>query len=414
MDSIRRSPASVSRLDKPEHMAKFTVGCLQADRKKIDGLGNLILIKIQVVFKSNGGSKELRLGGTRHEIAGRLGCRAESELYIGARVEQFEGAVPSEDLDALLTQGVQYFIDENNVAGQAGTYLTLSGYYEKVGNIHTAPRVRYQGYDRERVGNYRGSLKGLREVQKLARLTDRVNEECESVADETIPLCRLGNFPEALERAAHGHQLLARSILELSFLVRKAEMHYQKIEYAKARYFLGLVEQGTRLRSPYFHANVLRSLAQIDRMTGVDDATVVEKLASARKLLVQLGLARVLSLCSISQDLRNRDVMCSHGETYFWAGIYFAFANKTKDLGHTYQALRYLGDVFLAEGDQETALNVFQAVLDGSTEMDVHRRCADCTLRTGHIVQHHGKLDRAKELWQTSRLLFARGRTSTL
>ncbi|KAJ6529440.1 hypothetical protein DFH09DRAFT_1094018 [Mycena vulgaris] len=306
-------------------MAKFTVGCLQADRKKINGLGNLILIKIQVVFKSNGGSKELRLGGTRHQIAGRLGCRAESELYIGARVEQFEGAFPSENVDALLTQGVQYFIDENNVAGQAGTYLTLSGYNEKVGNIHKslefnrlalelARKIEHRRYQlrAERVGNYHGSLKGLREVQKLARLTDRVNEECESVADETIPLCRLSNFPEALERAAHGHQLLARSILKLSFLVRKAEMHYQKIEYAKARYFLGLVEQGTRLRSPYFHANVLRSLAQIDRMTGVDDATVVEKLASARNLLVQLGLARVLSLCSISQDLRKRDVVRPH------------------------------------------------------------------------------------------------------
>jgi hypothetical protein len=58
--------------------------------------------------------------------------------------------------------------------------------------------------------------------------------------------------------------------------------------------------------------------------------------------------------------------------------------------------------------DEETALSVFQVVLDGSTEMDVHRRRADCMSRMGDIYLRRGELDRAKQLWDTARPLFVR------
>ncbi|KAJ6628708.1 hypothetical protein B0H10DRAFT_1988920 [Mycena sp. CBHHK59/15] len=60
------------------------------------------------------------------------------------------------------------------------------------------------------------------------------------------------------------------------------------------------------------------------------------------------------------------------------------------------------------QGDEETALNIFLTVLDGSTEMDVHRRRADCMTRIGDIQMRHGHLEEARKLWEDARPLFAR------
>lgn len=93
-------------------------------------------------------------------------------------------------------------------------------------------------------------------------------------------------------------------------------------------------------------------------------------------------------------------------DTSRWAGIYFAFARKTKNLGHTYQALRCLGDICLAQGDGDTALNIFLAVLEGSTEMEVHRLRADCMARIGDILMESGEPKEAVKMWEAARPLF--------
>ncbi|KAJ7817671.1 hypothetical protein B0H14DRAFT_3741639 [Mycena olivaceomarginata] len=392
--------------------------------------------------------------------------------YIRACVEGIPGhPMSATDVDALTNEGTQYFIHANDPEGQAGVYLTLSSHYDRVGDVHKclefnklgmdlATKINHPRYQvrallkraliESTLGKYHESIMHLREVQKLARVTGRVNEECSSVADEAIPLCRLGKFTEALECAAQGHELLVKSGLEgsdieLGFLDRKAEIHFQKTEYTEARRLTERVVRMTgRHCSPYFHANAVRTLAQIDIITGVEDS-VLQTLIAARELAKELRWPHALVMCDISQcelDIRSgngakaytslkclvtnaeldAEVMfltleslgeLSHGlcgvdETFGWATTYFAFARKTQDLGHTYQALRYLGDTFLAQGDEETALNVFQTVLDGSTKMDVHRRRADCMSRIGDILLCRDDLVRAKGMWETARPLFVR------
>ncbi|KAJ6540569.1 hypothetical protein B0H19DRAFT_1077976 [Mycena capillaripes] len=116
--------------------------------------------------------------------------------------------------------------------------------------------------------------------------------------------------------------------------------------------------------------------------------------------------AKIIFLSLESRRIFQRD-MRSGGNILLGSDV-FCVAKKTQDLGHKYQALRYLGDNFLAQKDEETALSVFQVVLDGSTEMDVHRRRADCMSRMGDIHLRRGELDRAKQLWETARPLFVR------
>jgi tetratricopeptide (TPR) repeat protein len=94
--------------------------------------------------------------------------------------------------------------------------------------------------------------------------------------------------------------------------------------------------------------------------------------------------------------------------TLQWTGIFLGLALKCKDKHQTMQAFRCLGQIFSAQGDDETALNLFNVALDGFTFMDVHRWRADCMVRIGDILNNRGEVTKAIELWKTARPLFER------
>jgi hypothetical protein len=72
------------------------------------------------------------------------------------------------------------------------------------------------------------------------------------------------------------------------------------------------------------------------------------------------------------------------------------------------QAFRCLGQLFAAEGDNETALSLFNVALHGFTLMDVHRWRADCMVRIANILNTCGQVMKTAELWKAARPLFER------
>ncbi|KAJ7233661.1 hypothetical protein C8J57DRAFT_1249764 [Mycena rebaudengoi] len=94
--------------------------------------------------------------------------------------------------------------------------------------------------------------------------------------------------------------------------------------------------------------------------------------------------------------------------TLRWTVIFLGQAVKCKDKRQTMQAFRCLGQLFAAKGDNETALSLFNVALDGFTLMDVHRWRADCMVRIADILNSHGEVMKAVELWQAARPLFKR------
>ncbi|KAJ7265259.1 hypothetical protein C8J57DRAFT_1230276 [Mycena rebaudengoi] len=94
--------------------------------------------------------------------------------------------------------------------------------------------------------------------------------------------------------------------------------------------------------------------------------------------------------------------------TLRWTVIFLGQAVRCKDKRQTMQAFRCLGQLFVAEGDNETALSLFNVALDGFTLMDVHRWRADCMVRIADILNSHGEVMKAVELWQAARPLFER------
>lgn len=86
--------------------------------------------------------------------------------------------------------------------------------------------------------------------------------------------------------------------------------------------------------------------------------------------------------------------------------VFFSFVRQTGDFCATHQSLRRLGDVFLAQGDDVTALSLFQMALDGLTLLDVHRGRGDCLIRLGDIWTKRGFTSRGRGMWETARSLF--------
>jgi tetratricopeptide (TPR) repeat protein len=96
------------------------------------------------------------------------------------------------------------------------------------------------------------------------------------------------------------------------------------------------------------------------------------------------------------------------GQMSSWTTVYLAHSIKFKEkLGIT-KALQFLGDIFLALADEDTAISLFIIALEGFTYMDVHCSRADCMLQLGDIAKKHDDLYKAVEFWDAARPLFER------
>jgi hypothetical protein len=73
-----------------------------------------------------------------------------------------------------------------------------------------------------------------------------------------------------------------------------------------------------------------------------------------------------------------------------------------------YKAFQFLGDVFLLQNNEHTAIDLFTVALEGFTQMDVHCSRAECMLHLGDIFKGHGDLLKTVEFWGAARPLFER------
>ncbi|KAJ7821097.1 hypothetical protein B0H14DRAFT_1336491 [Mycena olivaceomarginata] len=91
-----------------------------------------------------------------------------------------------------------------------------------------------------------------------------------------------------------------------------------------------------------------------------------------------------------------------------WTVLFLALSLKSTNRLGMYQALQFLGDIFLSYNDEDTAVSLFTVALEGFTAMDVHRSRAECMLRLGDIHKRCNDLLKAVGHWETARPLFKR------
>ncbi|KAJ6464354.1 hypothetical protein C8R45DRAFT_1023803 [Mycena sanguinolenta] len=225
-----------------------------------------------------------------------------------------------------------------------------------------------------------------------------------------------------------------------------AELHMYKSEYLEARQIHArIVQEVSKENSPYNYALALQNIAAIDVMIGAEAGGITAKLDEAGAIFKTMGHPSGILGCEVNQaDLALREGSTSSARMQFekclnmawrkndeftaiclqrlgdvnlwntenrtassqWAIIFLVHALQSKSKLETHEALRCLGNLFLMQGNQDTAHGLYTVALEGFTEMDVHRGRADCMLWLGDVARQRGDLQKAVELWNAARPLF--------
>ncbi|KAF7342912.1 NB-ARC domain-containing protein [Mycena sanguinolenta] len=371
--------------------------------------------------------------------------------------------------EAVIEEGVQYFQTGLYPKSQAVRFYRAAALYYTHRSVHRAEELAQlalslalESRDSELqllsmhteviVACYRDDphrvIQIAHKAWKIARFTTTY-WEYRCTEWEAWGCCHSGNLVRALELCAHGEELLISDGQEdsdrfLQCLDIRADVYLAKTDYNEARrIYKRIAEMTAPTRSPWFHAYSLTILAHIDIITEGEVAGILENLDAAaavytahdRKSAFHSAVATELQLyrgdvkgarasfmaCLASKKASRTDMyIClaalgdpRHGvyrahEGFRWAVVYCAFARKTKDMGETLNALRCIGDIYVAFGDDETALGLFQVALEAGTRMDVHRLRAECMVGIGDIMTRRGDLVQAREMWAGAHPLFLR------
>ncbi|KAJ7185241.1 hypothetical protein C8R46DRAFT_375208 [Mycena filopes] len=297
------------------------------------------------------------------------------------------------------------------------------------------------------LGRYQEAQAKAREMRTLAQGHGLFYMEAHSLRVELLCRTYQGDLAPCVALSTEGRALLALcglegSTLDLMLVNAVAEVHLQKTEYAEAR---ALYSRTHADQAPSPQAYDRLNLVVIDAETGVDSAQVRGDLKAVRATFEALKIPHGVIFCDIIRayvDIRDGlldegrlelerafvqtrgsnqeisifcltklgDITCGLADTATtleWAVILMAFALKGNTIA-VYHALRCLGDIFLAQGDEGTSLTLWEVSLAGFTATDIHRSRAECMLRIGDMFQCRGSREKAVEMWMTARPLFAR------
>ncbi|KAJ6518023.1 hypothetical protein C8R47DRAFT_1189442 [Mycena vitilis] len=296
-------------------------------------------------------------------------------------------------------------------------------------------------------GEYTAAQKDVDEATKLASLSGNLYQEARALWIVAQRSMQLGDYRASVAQVNRAKDLLGicgmgGGVLDTNIETIKAEVHLLKSEYTEARMLNAQVLQSTDYDS-HMSAAALLNIAQIDVMIGAPASDVHQNLDKAKLLFSKSKFAPGITWCDMLEaDLRLREGdttsaktafeeslnssrgsdtdavsfalerladtsrWYARGPTFPWPLVYLGHAHLSKQNLALHKALLFLGDLFLAQEDADTAHTLFTVALEGFTRMDVHRSRAQCLLRLGDLANEKGNLAQAVELWSEARTLF--------
>ncbi|KAJ6600489.1 hypothetical protein DFH09DRAFT_1070282 [Mycena vulgaris] len=302
---------------------------------------------------------------------------------------------------------------------------------------------------REQAGDYAAGQAHAYESQRLAKISANLYMEAWALRMESVCWKSLGRYNHSIllfERARYLLDLcnISGGDMDYSILISLAEVHSAKSEYLEARDIQIQLLQNIPIQNPHY-ALALLNVAQIDIEIGGSRGDVQKNIDTARSANTMGDSMTMLACDATLADLSLREgdelnaktllqkcLQLSQGRlaqamtyclerlanvsrwsvadhmTSTWTMIFLGHAIISKQKLEIYKALQFLGDVYLAEGDQHTAISLFTVALEGFTHMDVHCSRAECMLRLGDVATQDGDLSKAAELWNKAKPLFER------
>jgi tetratricopeptide (TPR) repeat protein len=285
-------------------------------------------------------------------------------------------------------------------------------------------------------------------AQRLARISADLYREARALDIESMCWCELGNYKQSIPLCSRARDLVAlcgmsSGQLDHKIMTIQAEIHKLKSEYIAAHSIHFRILQETSADQDFnTYALALLNGAEIDAAIGTPKEDVQGVYEKAREIFSTCNLVTGVVMCDAGlADLSLREENFLLAKTLFesclnssfgvneirsyclerlgntscwgapnwmsgWTTVFLVHSVQRREKLGIYKALQFLGDVFLAQDDEHTAINLFMVALKGFTYMDVHRSRAECMLRLGDISKEEGDLQKAVELWTTARPLF--------
>ncbi|KAJ6570859.1 hypothetical protein DFH09DRAFT_1079841 [Mycena vulgaris] len=189
-----------------------------------------------------------------------------------------------------------------------------------------------------------------------------------------------------------------------------AEVYKSNSEYAEARSIhVQILHKYSANKDPWEHAYALLNIAKIDVAIGAYKDDVQRSIDTAKSIFNAQNYSTGVRCCdTILGELNLRDGNFLLAKTIFqrcltlswgqesdivtyrlerlanvsrwggmhssvtWTTLFLVYVLKSKQKLEVHKALKFVGDVLLAQGDQDTAISLFTVALEGLTQMDVH------------------------------------------
>ncbi|KAJ7464004.1 hypothetical protein FB451DRAFT_1179844 [Mycena latifolia] len=301
-----------------------------------------------------------------------------------------------------------------------------------------------------KTGDYSAGREHAYESQRLAKIVGNPYKEAWALRVESMCWDALGNYKHSISLLRRAQDLLrlcgmSGGSLDDQIMNSKAEVHLLKSEYLEARKIqTQIIHHCTTAENPYEHAMALLNIALIDVEIGGLSYELHKNLATAHQLFTSMVDSTGIIYCDMvkaAMDVKEGDFLtacCQFrqslacvwgkdieaisyclerlGDVCLWTATdhvsynatvtFLAHSLKLRQKLQIHKALQFLGDIYLAHGDQQTAMSLWVVALKGFTWMDVHRSRAECMLRIGDLLKLQGDSMKAGELWKTARPLF--------
>ncbi|KAJ7911709.1 hypothetical protein B0H13DRAFT_1875543 [Mycena leptocephala] len=372
------------------------------------------------------------------------------------------------NIQNVLQNGLRQDFDDSDL--KCRFYNSLSNYYLIRGDLSSATKscqaaislVLSTGNNKQHshglcnlawvnwyLGDYSVAQVHANEAKRLAIISAHLYREAEALNIEAVCCATLGNYTKAMSLCIRARDLLhlcgmSHGTMDHDIMTIQAQIHRHKSEYVEARSIYNTILEETSIQDPYDYGHALLNVAEIDVLISAPKDDVQRNCDRARKMLDTLGGAEGVIFCDvILADLYVREgnslaantilkrclkvtLEYSEIQTYClerlgnisywgdldgmssWAAIYLVHSLQRKEKLGMYKAFQFLGDIFLLQNDEYTAISLFTVALEGFTQMDVHCSRAECMLHLGDISKGHGDLLKAVEFWEAARPLFER------
>ncbi|KAF8179549.1 hypothetical protein K438DRAFT_1768911 [Mycena galopus ATCC 62051] len=316
------------------------------------------------------------------------------------------------------------------------------------GDIHWQCKSLVQlGWFKCRTGNYSAANKYATSAQSLAESAANVYQQITAAQLGAVCSKNLGNYHKSAAQLCWASELVhicGMSTGRLAYIITvdQAEIHLLKSEYANARkIFCQILGPTYSDADPSLHATALWNIGLIDIVIGGSEQEIYRSLKGAQEICSKLQDGRSVLCLQAMIELHEKKADAAKikfQECLFWPReknpeieylcfeqlmeinslstreqhlkgpiIYLLYACKTEHKWALHRAFLFLGDLFIINNDEDTAINLFKVSLAGFTEMDVHHSRALCMLRLGDLAKKNGRTSEAIHFWKAAQPLFA-------